>query len=61
VAFEDLSPAQRRFAEREHVTLGARGVPEGVFMYREDRGVAYRWLVDRDGRVLESEVFGRGR
>jgi hypothetical protein len=37
------------------------GVPEGVFMYREDPDVAYRSLVAPDGRVLDLEVFKRGR
>ena len=57
----NLTPAQLRFAERQHATLGPMGVPEGVFMYREDPDVAYRWLVAPDGRVLDLEVFKRGR
>jgi hypothetical protein len=30
-----------------------------VFLYREDEVVAYRWLVDRDGRLLDAATFPR--
>lgn len=32
----------------------------GVFMYREISSTTVRWLVDRDGLIVETQAFSRG-
>jgi hypothetical protein len=56
-----LTSEQRVFAERAHAVPGlyadeARG---SVFMYREEPLAGWRWLVDRSGRVVDSDRFSR--
>jgi hypothetical protein len=54
-----LSPAQARFALEHDAHLGISCCSERpeVFLYREDPWATYRWLVDRSGQLLESEIF----
>jgi hypothetical protein len=56
-----LTSAQRAFAERNDVIAWRRSTrsPTAVFMYRDEPHRAFRWLVDEDGRVIESEAFRR--
>ncbi len=56
-----LSPAQREFAEQQQVIAWRRSTrsPNAVFMYRDEPHRAFRWLVDEDGQVIESEAFRR--
>lgn len=58
VSLEELSPAQREFASCERATPGMRGTT-GVFLYREERRATYRWLVSREGYVLDTARFAR--
>jgi hypothetical protein len=57
----ELSPAQREFAEQHEVIAWRRSTrsPNAVFMYRDEPQRAFRWLVDEDGQVIESEAFRR--
>lgn len=58
---DGLSAEQRYFAERRGATASMRATIDDrkVFLYREDEVVAYRWLVDRDGRLLDAATFPR--
>jgi hypothetical protein len=53
-----LTLAQRRFAEKECATPGL-WIADGVLLYRETPWATYRWLVNRDGRCLDSVTFVR--
>ncbi len=57
----ELTAAQREFAEQNQVVAWRRSTrsPGAVFMYRDEPHRAFRWLVDEDGRVIESEAFRR--
>jgi hypothetical protein len=59
VSVAQLSPAQQEFASREQAIPGTRGAVSGVFLYREELRATYRWLVSRDGYVLDSARFAR--
>lgn len=56
-----LSLAQARFArEREACCGSVSGVGDGsVFFYRDGELGTVRWLVDRSGRLLDTERFHR--
>ena len=56
-----LTDAQARFAQQEQATIGGRAVFDDrmVFLYREERSVAFRWLVDRHGHIVEALMFHR--
>jgi hypothetical protein len=56
-----LTREQRVFAEREHAVPGRCGGRDhrSVFMYREEALAAWRWLVDPNGRVVDTERFSR--
>lgn len=56
----ELTEPQRRFAEREHATPFLRSGNRGVFLYQNGPVSTRRWLVDREGRILESAAFRRG-
>ena len=55
----ELTVAQLDFAKREGATPGTPGERTGIFFYREERRVAYRWLVDRDGHVADTARFSK--
>lgn len=61
VAWEDLTSAQQRFALEHEASIGNRGWNDerNVFVYRAGAALTRRWLIDRDGRVVETEVFPR--
>jgi hypothetical protein len=59
VSLRELSPAQQQFASREHAVPGSLGAVNGVFLYREESLATYRWLVSREGYVLDSARFAR--
>jgi len=53
-----LSPAQEDFAEQHDATPGFdAGNGTGVFFYRHEERMTDRWLVDRQGAVLEEVHF----
>ena len=54
---EDLSTAQRQFAQRHEAEVVLDADHGAVFLYHTDRGATYRWLVDRAGRTLETIRF----
>jgi hypothetical protein len=58
VSLEELSPAQREFASCERASPGMRGTT-GVFLYREELRATYRWLVSKEGYVLDAARFAR--
>jgi hypothetical protein len=50
-----LTPAQMRFAKTHDARAGIEaGNGYGVFFYREDGDLQFRWLVDADGNVRET-------
>jgi hypothetical protein len=51
--------AQREFAAEHdaHIEGRARARPSSMFVYGEDHGRAVRWLVNRDGEVLDKYYF----
>ena len=55
----ELSQAQSRFAERVDAHPGLEVEAGQVFLYREDDVGCERWLVDRDGRILDFARFDR--
>ena len=54
-----LTPPQARFAREHEATPGAQAkLGFGcVYLYHEEPGSAFRWLVAPDGHVLETETF----
>lgn len=55
---DELTPAQRSFAEEREAQRSVRGAFNGeVFLYRESPWGECRWLVDRRGVVLETMRF----
>jgi hypothetical protein len=56
-----LTPEQLAFAQSQHAVPGKPAFVRrrAVFMYREDRLGAWRWLIDSTGHILESERFSR--
>jgi hypothetical protein len=57
-----LTLAQSRFArEREAYRGSDSGLGDGsVFFYHDDKLGTVRWLVDRSGRLLDTERFHNG-
>ncbi len=56
----ELSPGQARFALEHEAKSGVCCCETTeVFLYREEPWATYRWLVDRSGQVLDSEIFRR--
>jgi hypothetical protein len=55
----DLTAPQARFAREHDAKPGVRATPDErcVYMYREEAGSSWRWLVAPDGEVLETAVF----
>jgi hypothetical protein len=55
---EDLSPAQRQFAEARGAVPGLRAAdPRMIFMYRKESARTFRWLVDQAGRAVDITFF----
>ena len=56
-----LSAAQRRFRRTNGALVGPKAYGrEGlVFLYREGPMLTRRWLVDRNGRVVQYDAFAR--
>lgn len=56
-----LSPAQRRFRRKNDALVGPKAYGrEGlVFLYRDGPMLTRRWLVDRNGRVVQYDAFAR--
>jgi hypothetical protein len=52
-----LSAAQQRFAKANRASVGPEGTVGGVFMYRRETWGTVRWLVDRDGTILDQVSF----
>jgi hypothetical protein len=62
MATDPLSPAQLRFAESKSARPGTHGLADdgrSVFLYHEDEVGLERWLVDRQGHVLDFASFRR--
>jgi hypothetical protein len=55
-----LSQSQLAFAGRTGAQPGLRSQSGAVFFYREDEDRARRWLVDREGHVLDFMQFPKG-
>jgi hypothetical protein len=54
----DLTDAQRRFAEAYGAQPGMEASNRpGVFFYRQEDDRLYRWLVDPDGNIRETDSF----
>lgn len=55
-----LTPPQQRFADDCDATACMEASDHsGVFFYREEDGLANRWLVDAEGEVLDHTRFRR--
>jgi hypothetical protein len=52
-----LTAGQQRFARANRATVGPEGTVGGVFMYRREPWGTVRWLVDRDGTILDQQSF----
>jgi hypothetical protein len=56
-ASRSLSPLQLAFAQRTDAHPGLTSRGGAVFFYREDDAGAKRWLVDREGHLLDFVQF----
>jgi hypothetical protein len=56
---QDLTVAQARFAREHDAQPGVRATPDDscVYMYREESGSSWRWLVAPDGKILDTAIF----
>jgi hypothetical protein len=52
-----LTVPQARFARDHDATPGGWAKDGSVFLYHEEPGSSFRWLVAPDGDVLETETF----
>lgn len=54
-----LTPAQARFAAVHRARPDQHAVWDDslVFVYREESGITHRWLLNADGRVVDSAAF----
>jgi hypothetical protein len=56
----ELTPEQERFAEEHGATLCLNNREDATAcVYRETFDKTIRWIVDRDGRILERQEFDR--
>lgn len=56
-----LTACQHRFAALHSVTLyGECRDQSAVCVYHEEPGKTVRWIIDRNGRLLERTEFSRG-
>jgi hypothetical protein len=55
----ELSPAQARFAQKNHAVVGMRSVNDTgmVYLYEQRPGAVYRWLVKQNGHAVELHSF----
>jgi hypothetical protein len=56
VSLDEMSPAQRLFAHSARATYGVRA-DRGTYLYRDEPWATYRYLVDGEGRTLQTTRF----
>ena len=59
VRLSELTVPQRSFAEREGATPQVWCGSDAICLYRETPAAVYRWIVDRDGAVVDEARFAR--